>query len=300
MLNLDNKMKKYAIASVLIFSLLCGAGWMHSVQADTSTGSVDVVEPKLTLSNLNVPSPQNPTEEYEVTVDMDDVEDITVMRYMYITVWHETVSETDPNDVATHYEATMWKGGISDQTPDFVINTTDIEGMTDETHITYSLNVSFQGAALSGSWTWKLVTEEEDGTQDEIQGTFQMNSYMSVDVVETTFDFQEVQQGMMQIPIADPTSGYLTADIVSNVNTKIQVKGTDPTDGSNTFAVENIIINDVDDPSTAVNLTGTLSDLNGATYNGENTAHIYLWITVPTSVPTGTYTFTLTVSIVAV
>lgn len=289
---------KRFLIGLTALSLLLVAGF---VSANDLIGDVNVTTPHLTLSNLVIPANVNPTETITFSVDMSDVDDIINMKYMDIIVWHESVLETSPDDATSHYSAHMWKGGVGDSYPaGWAINATDIQPHIGETFLTYEVNGVFSTTAKTGTWNVKMIVQEENMDTDTIEGTFIMNSYMNLEVQESSFSFGDVQQGMMQISISDPTNGYLTIDISCNMDTKIQVSGTDPTKGVDSFAVSNILVYDADDVVSASLLSNSLTDLNGVVYNGMQTAHIYLWINVPASAPIGVYTFTFTIVITAV
>jgi hypothetical protein len=88
----------------------------------------------------------------------------------------------------------------------------------------------------------------------------------------------------------------------ANAIVKFRISATDPTNTyGDSFAANNILIDDDNDPGTDVRcqkLSNSLTDWwtgLGVTSSGSQNA--WWWVSIPTDQPTGTYTFTYTMDI---
>lgn len=293
-MTIDNRK---VLLGLLMISILAVAG---GVMANDIMGSVDVKNTILT--DLNVPT-TDPTVKTPFSVALMDTNKFSTMTYAYVDIWHESVLPTAPADAKNRYTAsikidtnniaTTPAGWLNDYTK---INT--YQGTA--TSFTFNGNMTLQSVALAGTWTMRFRLRDINMIYYDINATFIVNNYMEFSISESSFSFGNVVAGCVNIPISSPTSGYISLSIVSNALMKLQVKGTNPTDGTNTFAVSSIKIFDADNVAGAHTLTTTLADLNSATYIGSTGASVYLWISIPAGTPIGTYTFTLTISLVPV
>lgn len=285
------------LIGLLIISMLAIAG---NVMADDIIGSVDVKNTILT--DLNVPT-TDPTIKTPFSVALMDTNKFSTMTYAYVDIWHESVSLTAPANATHRYTTTIKIDTNSIMTnPEGWINEFTRINLYQgkNTSFTFEANMTLQAIAEAGTWYMRFRLRDVDINLYDINTTFTVNNYVEFSISESSFSFGDVVSGSINIPITIPTSGYLSLSISSNVLTKLQVCGTNPTDGTNSFSVSNIKIYDADNVGVAQILTTTLTDLNSIQYKGSQTAQVYLWISVPVGTPIGTYSFTLTVSLVSV
>jgi len=306
--------RKKILVLVLMAVLLSGVGY---VMADTSTGTVNVTPEVARISDVIFPESVDPNTWTNLSFVIEYGQGFEVGTEVFV---HFFKSGTDPHLPTSGIPTTLnleshlcahWRNNYlgweilgSGAFSNFV---GPVDAVTDGSPIPLGLDVKFMKAVMVGDWELRIllkyyVPPPEDVTIYLWDTTlFTMNGFMELALNFATFDFLDAEQGSVLIPIRVPLCGYLNMTITSNVGYLIQVSGTDPNQDGETFEVENILANSLDDISSAVALSSFLADLAnlGPQAAGSAVVHrIYLWISVPVSAPVGTYTFTLTVSVV--
>lgn len=266
--------------------------------ANTSTGSVNVIAAKTNITNLQmIPSAINPTELANVSFTMTDMANsLNTIFEIDLWFWHSSVSQVNSDVNRTNYY--NWQDETHKNLDEFLISSPSFADFRGLTTYDYSAQVRFDAVDKAGEWNVK-VSVLETGKSDTKNSTFTLNPYMSVNIAESSFSFGTVQQGQENISIQVPSSGYLSVSIATNFMGKLQASGTDPIKGTDTFSVHNVRIGDTNVVGSAKSLQTYLADINGVIYDGYSTTQIYLWINVPSGVPLGTYTFILTLILVA-
>lgn len=230
-----------------------------------------------------------------------------------------------------HYRA-MWTNKLSDpwlisgnygpagvfQNP----STSPVPIIGDGSDIHFSLDVRFDELAdatliiihfelsLQNPWTIKFHLKYNDANDGLVRTLdvffeFDLAAFLGLNIEQSTFDFGDIEQGQGLIAISVPTQGFLDLSVQCSLAYMIQVSGTNPDDGSgNSFEVGNIYQNSVNDSSSAIPLTLIAADIlnlgqHDLTPIGTwDYLILYLWIEIPIGTPLGTYTFSLTVTLV--
>lgn len=312
---MNTKLKK----AILAFAVLCLLGATSAVVADTAIGTVNVVPEVPKIKDFSFPSDVDPESVTPLLFTLEYLEGLESGDSVWVHLWRDGfaadldyVDAPSTGDLNSHYWARWMNiigGGWWDySTSSRINNVVGPDGIDmpviDGSDIPLGFDIKFYGLAEYGLWHLRVgLLYASETLVAEHSMDFDMNARLAVDILESTFDFGEVQKNnLVQIPIVNPTEGYLTIVVLSNVGYLLQLSGTDPDNGlGDSFLVGNIVQNSVDDDVGAVPLTGILAGLNGmeAQPSGEGTFYCYLWISVPL-VPVGTYTFTLTFLVVAI
>lgn len=305
--------KKHAIAIFALVTLLMSVGAM----AADIPGTISVTEKQLILSDVTVPSPLNPTTTVQFSFVLSYAEGIgqapNGLDRFFVDIWHSTTTKTSATG-DLHYSVDFYDVGGNPSWQNIEgpagwlvasapILFSDITLL--QTYV-FSLDVNFQSITKPGTWYFAIDCQIKPAAglpnlYEEV--AFVMNQYSSLLIAESSFSWGNVQHGSIDIPIADPSSGYLTMDIEVNNVYKMQVVGTDPIDASAVyfFSVANIKVSTTNDPALAQSLTTALVDLTGITFNTEIvTVQLFIWISVPEGQYQTLYTTTLSFVLVPV
>lgn len=318
--------KKTMLALAMMAILLGGVAY---VMADSSLGSVSVDPEVARVTNIAFPLSATPDSWLTLTFDFEYDSGIAGGDEIYVDFYSAGATpdlnyggpSTTINEF-NHYRAmwlnspTGWVLSGSGLGPTGVFangQATPAPPVTDGSDIHFSLDVKIPALAdATNPWTVMVHAKYTDANdlltkhvEDSIQ--FDLAAWVGINIEQSTFDFGNVQQGMMMMPITVPTQGFLNLSVQSNQEYKLTVRGTTPDDGdSHSFDVSNIYANAINDTATAMSLGLSDADLvNFGTHpltpiGSTDALMLYLWITIPVGTFVATYTFTLTVSVVAI
>lgn len=308
--------KKIKLLLVLMsVLLLTGVGY---AMADTSTGTVNVTPEIARISDVIFPESVDPNTWTTLSFVIEFGQGISGGDMVYVHLFKSGSNPDLPNSgipttLGINHLCARWSNAIDGDNWEalggsFTNFVQPVTGpITDGSDIPLGLDVMFAKTVDIGDWEMRIllnyyVKPPVDETRWLWDTTlFQMNGFMEVAINFATFDFGDIEQGQVEIPISTPLCGYLNLTVTSNVAYAVQVSGTDPTKDPDSFGVDNILANSLNDVGSAVPLTLILADLAnlGSQAAGSAVVHrIYLWISIPISAPVGMYTFTLTVSVV--
>lgn len=179
---------------------------------------------------------------------------------------------------------------------------------------TFKLAFELEGNAnYTGSTSWRVNCTVYAGstgssTANDQTITFGLNAYYAIVVASgsSTHGWTGLVAPSDNNSLTTPASGYLTVYCTSNhYNYAVEDEGGSATlaSGANTIPIGAINV-DATGLTGAVNMTTSYADVPGDTgivpTNGINTAaYIYLYISIPSGTPAGTYTYTLNLEIAA-
>ena len=292
------------------------------VSADSALGSVQVTEEIPIIRDIVFPLSAAPESPEPLDFVVQYGQGLSMGDEVYIHLYSAAATpDLSCNGMPTtlsdfdHY-AIMWTNAAGSWDPSGWANSGKFSNfrapaslpVTDGSDIPLGLDVTFDELAdATNPWTImiRLKYTKPDFESGYVTETdqFDLAAYLQVNIEQSTFDFGSIEQGQIEIAISSPISGYLNITVTSNGAYRVQVSGTNPDDGEgNSFDVSNIVQNSVNDPASGLSLSGTAGDVAnlGDLPIGTATHHLYLWISIPLDAPVGTYTFTLTVTIVAI
>jgi len=306
-------MRKKIILVLVLALLFSGVG--YALASDTSTGTVNVTSEIARISDVVFPESVDPDSWTTLSFLIEFGQGLGTGGMVWIHFFKSGTNPDLPTSGATpttlgiNHLCAVWQnngGGWTILGGTFTNFIAPALAVTDGSDIPLGLDVKFAKEVMFGEWELRILLKYFDAAQDltmYIWDTtlFTMNGFMEVAINFATFDFGDVEQGQVEIPISTPLCGYLNLTVTSNVEYAVMVSATSPTMDAESFGVENILANSVNDIGSAVALSAVLADLAnlGPQAAGSSVVHkIYLWISVPVSAPVGTYTFVLTIAVV--
>ena len=307
---------KKLLLTVALIAML--AGCVVYVAADSASGTVTVDPEKPIIKDISFPLIATPADwltltftlQYQTGLGQDDLyidfySALAEPNLVYGSIPSITVNLFD------HYRAKWintpndpWKISGTGYGPDGVFqnpSTNPLPMVSDGTDIQFSLDVRFDELAdATNPWTIKFHLKYGSSQSIDAFYEFDLAAYLGLNIVESTFDFGNIEQGQVLIPISLPTQGYLSLAVQSNTAYMIQVYGSDPLFGAETFSVSNIWHNSINETSSAIPLSLESADVANlieqplTPIGTEDYLVLYLWISIPIEAVLGTYTFTLT------
>ena len=311
--------KTHVLALALCFML---AGVVVYASADQATGTIGVTDEVPVFKDISFPLTATPGQLNTLTFTLQyqqglyEMDEVTVDLFSNMASPDLPIGQSIPTtiDEFDHYRvrwvnretpspfAQMNPAGIFSEmtcTPD--------EPITTGSNIDFSIGITIpQLADASNPWTIRFHLSygpDVDVTLDDyvIQTyEFDLGQYMGLNIVQSSFTLTGGQGGLL-IPISVPTQGFLDLVCSANDEYQLQVYGTDPTFGAESFSVINILQNSVNDTGSASPLSLTAANIANlgiqpiTTIGEEDSFVLFLWVSIPVSAVVGTYTFTLTV-----
>lgn len=313
---MNNRRIKTLTAMIAIAILVTSVGY---ALADSSIGSV-TVDPEIpVIKDIAFPSSAPPGVYSTLTFTLQMRTGLEAGSEVYVDMYSAGVvpdlpwSTEPPTTISlfNHYRI-AWRNSLADTWPYIAPSgvwagyfTTPAAPVIDGTDVQFSIDVRFDELAdATNPWTIRIAYKWDAGPNIFETYAFDLADFLSLNIEQSTFNFGNIEQGQIEIPISDPTSGYLNLSLTSNSAYMIQLSGSDPLHSNtiDTFGVGNILQNSIDDIGSALALTGTAADLAnlGPQPIGAYVHHLYLWISIPVTAPIGDYTFVLTVLLVAI
>jgi len=245
------------------------------------------------------------------------LENITFYFYASGYSWN---SADDPNTHATfawYNDTDSWQLiGPTDTT--WAINTANCKTPDrSQTQGDFTLAFNASKVALQGTWYVNVTAWGAQDLSDNLTQSFTVNFYAEISLTDTSFTFSNLQPGTANNSLTSPTDQDLDYTVICNAqyNISFYTDGNWTSDGSEIDITNtNYFIGDDDSDPEEATETGidpfaihptpdkatpyasqavTQDDINGDAYA------IYLFQTVPEGTPTGTYTLTLYIEVVA-
>lgn len=319
----------------LMFSLL--VPYVFASASGPSNGTATVTSPAPTLSSpelwdmIESVTTANNTAltvatEYHVNVTIDDANTMADLKNVTWLIWYNGTGGTTNDAVDAqrdHYTYTWIESTNTFACPlaaDYIVQTNCSSPGTASALTTYEFRLAFKLSKVGnysngGTYTgWQInITVYDDtlnvGTFGEGTGgrlQFGVASYFEINVVDGTHSWSGAP-GTNNIPVvAGSADGKIDVTVIANTIWKAQVDGNQNlTKSGDIIGLYNVTQYGSDSVGDSVLLTFSYADVTGLTTKAPPTdeaapvdADVWLWLDIPTGIPSGDYTYVFSEQIV--
>ena len=264
-----------------------------------------------------------PQDEMTLMINVTDPDGLNTLESVEVIIYHSSVGVSGTDDPVFHVSITWTSSGgwaISPNSSTWALDT--VNSSVPTTGTSGAIFVVFTpGKATryssTGEWTiYAKVTDSQGQYGENSLTSLNVAFYAELTVTTTSFNFGLVGPGVQNASLQDPSSGYITITVIANGNFGIKITGDGWYNSTDYLVVSFDSFNSllVDDDASPVEATETnrspfwvqsASTVVNPQWSGFSPTtetsvsyNLYLFVTLPSNIPPGTYHTTITITIV--
>ncbi len=321
------------LLGILFVSAIYGVNYLYSSTTD-GTGYVTVSTPP-SISNValydsdngsNLVSPNStltPNDPMTLVFNITDPDGLNTLKNITVIFYHSSTNVDGSDNVNTHatffWSVSTNSWTVSPSPSTWAVNNSLSSVPTMGSNGRVILVFTPGKVALyssSGEWSIYIRVYDQQGQFGESTTTnFNVASYAEIHLSVNTFNFGLVSPGVVNASLTEPLEGYINVTVISNWNFDLMFTSTDWLNetGYSILDVDgnkSILADDDNNPAPQfpevgqspfyINKTVIAPQWAGYSYTDETgtTIRLYLWVTLPSNIPPGTYHIILTVEVV--